>query len=113
MDSLQTQDCAWTEKLTMSFLQAYYTSCERGLRGSKGFQINAATEGLDPSLLQQVERLGLYVPPVEAPSRPTAEEIERFPVSLLYQRLGDDQLFWTFRKLLHAFPCFSRFDTGH
>jgi len=74
----------------MSFLQAYYTSCERGLRGSKGFQINAATEGLDPSLLQQVERLGLYVPPVEAPSRPTAEEIERFPVSLLYQRLGDD-----------------------
>jgi hypothetical protein len=73
----------------MSFLQAYYTSCETGLRGGKGFQVNAATAGLDPSLLQQVERLGLYVPPVDAPSRPTAEEIDRFPVSLLYQRLGD------------------------
>lgn len=74
----------------MSFLQAYYTSCETGLRGGKGFQINAATPGLDPSLLQQIERLGLYVPPVDAPSRPTAEEIEQFPLSLLYQRVSDN-----------------------
>lgn len=74
----------------MSFRQTYYTSCQHGLRGGKGFQINAATEGIDPALLQQVERLGLYIPPVSAPSRPTEEEIARFPVSLLFQRLGDD-----------------------
>lgn len=73
----------------MTFRQTYYTSCQHGLRGGKGFQINAATEGIDPSVLQQVERLGLYVPPVSAPSRPTPEEIERFPVSLLFQRLSD------------------------
>lgn len=73
----------------MSFLQAYYTSCETGLRGSKGFQINAASDSINPSVLQQIERLGLYVPPISAPSRPTAEEIEGFPVSLLYQRLSD------------------------
>lgn len=73
----------------MSFLQAYYTSCETGLRGTKGFQINAASEGINPSVLQQIERVGLYVPPVNAPSRPTAEEITHFPVSLLYQRLSD------------------------
>ncbi len=73
----------------MPFRQTYYTSCQQGLRGGKGFQINAATEGIEPSLLQQVERLGLYVPPVSLPSRPSSEEIERFPVSLLFQRLGD------------------------
>lgn len=73
----------------MAFRQTYYTSCQQGLRGGKGFQINAASDGLDAPLLQQVERLGLYVPPVSAPSRPTAEEIETFPVALLYQVLGD------------------------
>lgn len=73
----------------MPFRQTYYTSCQQGLRGGKGFQINAATEGIEPSVLQQIERLGLYVPPVSEPSRPTHEEIARFPVSLLFQRLGD------------------------
>jgi hypothetical protein len=72
----------------MSFLQTYYTSCEVGLRGGKGFQFNAATEGIDPATLQQVERLGLYVPPVSLPSRPSDAEIERFPLALLYQRLA-------------------------
>lgn len=73
----------------MSFQQVYYTSCETGLRGGKGFQVNAATDSVSPAVLQQVERLGLYVPPVSAPSRPTPEEIEGFPVSLLFQHLGD------------------------
>lgn len=73
----------------MSFLQTYYTSCEIGLRGGKGFQFNAATADVDPATLQQVERLGLYVPPISLPSRPTPEEIEEFPISLLYQRLAD------------------------
>jgi hypothetical protein len=72
----------------MSFRQVYYTSCETGLRGGKGFQVNAATEDVSPAVLQQVERLGLYVPPVSAPSRPTPEEVEGFPVSLLFQHVG-------------------------
>ena len=73
----------------MPFKQTYYTSCENGLRGGKGFQINAATDGIEVSALQEIERLGLYVPPVSAPSRPTPEEIENFPISLLFQRLND------------------------
>jgi len=73
----------------MTFGQTYYTSCQQGLRGGKGFQINAATDGLDPSVLQQLERLGLYVPPVSAPSRPTPEEIQQFPVSLFFQCLSE------------------------
>ena len=73
----------------MSFQQVYYTSCEKGLGGGKGFQVNAASEEITPTTLQQVERLGLYVPPLSAPSRPTPEEIEQFPVSLLFQTLND------------------------
>lgn len=73
----------------MPFKQTYYTSCENGLRGGKGFQINAATDGIEASALQEIERLGLYVPPVSAPSRPTPEEIRNFPISLLFQRLND------------------------
>jgi GTPase-associated protein 1, N-terminal domain type 2/GTPase-associated protein 1, middle domain len=73
----------------MPFKQTYYTSCENGLRGGKGFQIHAATEGIEASALQEIERLGLYVPPVSSPSRPTPEEIKNFPISLLFQRLTD------------------------
>jgi len=73
----------------MSFQQVYYTSCTTGLRGGRGFQVNAATPGLAPATLQQVERLGLYVPPVSAPLRPTPEQIAGFPVALLYNRLAD------------------------
>lgn len=73
----------------MPFKQTYYTSCENGLRGGKGFQINAATDGIEAAALQEIEHLGLYVPPVSAPSRPTPEEIRNFPVSLLFQRLND------------------------
>lgn len=73
----------------MPFKQTYYTSCQNGLRGGKGFQINAASDGIDAAALQEIERLGLYVPPVSAPSRPTPEEIENFPVSLLFQRLNN------------------------
>lgn len=73
----------------MPYRQVYYTSCTTGLRGGKGFQVNAATAGIEPTVLQQVERLGVYVPPPTAPTRPTAEELERFPVSLLFARFPD------------------------
>ena len=73
----------------MAFQQVYYTSCTAGLRGTKGFQINAASDGIEQSLLQQIERLGVYIPPVSAPTRPGPDEIAQFPVSLLFQPLGD------------------------
>lgn len=86
----------------MSFQQTYYTSCQQGLRGGKGFQINAATEGIEPSTLQQIERLGLYVPPVSAPSRPTLQETEQFPVSILFQVLGDGTAVFAQAKYIGA-----------
>lgn len=75
----------------MTFMQAYYTSCVTGMRGSKGFQFNAATPGLDPRLLDQLERLGMYAPPSSAAVQPSAEELARFPLVLLYQPLGNGQ----------------------
>lgn len=72
----------------MTFMQAYYTSCEIGHRGSKGFQFNAVTPGLDPRLFDQLERLGVYVPPSSSVVQPSPEDLERFPLVLLYQPLG-------------------------
>lgn len=74
----------------MSFQQVFYTSCEEGLGGGKGFQVKAASPEIPSAVLQMVERLGLYVPPLSSPSRPTAEEIEQFPVSLIFQTLSDN-----------------------
>lgn len=73
----------------MSFRQVYYTSCRTGLRGSPGFQINALTPGIPDSVVQQVERLCVYVPPVSAPSRPAQSELDQLPLSLISQRLQD------------------------
>lgn len=74
----------------MSFLQVYYTSCRSGLRGSPGFQVHASSTGIAAAVLQQVERICVYVPPVSAPSRPGPDELERFPLSLIYQQLPGD-----------------------
>lgn len=74
----------------MGIPQLYYTSCRVSLRGAKGFQINAASSSVagNEALLQQVERLGLYLPPRTAPSQPSPEEISAFPISLQWQRLA-------------------------
>jgi hypothetical protein len=69
--------------------QTYYTSCEQGLRGSAGFQTNAATPGLAPDTIATLERLGGYAPPLSAPIQPTAEQIEELPISLVFSRLPD------------------------
>lgn len=73
----------------MSLSQVYYTSCRTGLRGSPGFQVHAATPGIAAAVLQQVERLCVYVPPVSAPSRPGPSELEQFPLALIHQQLPD------------------------
>ncbi|HOX41337.1 MAG TPA: hypothetical protein PK263_04035 [bacterium] len=71
----------------MLFEQAYYTSCETGLRGSAGFQMNAASRGLDTMTLSFLERYGGYAPPLYLPTRPTDEERQAFPKALAFYRL--------------------------
>lgn len=71
----------------MSLLQLYYTSCEEGLSSGKGFQVNAASPELDSSLFSTVQRAGAYSRPDDAPSCPAAEELDAFPLSLVYQHL--------------------------
>lgn len=71
----------------MSFRQAYYTSCEKGLSTGAGFQFNAVSPDIEPATLQRVERLGSYDPPHSAPLRPTPEDLERFPVALFFHTL--------------------------
>lgn len=73
----------------MAFEQAYYTSCEVGLRGSKGFQMNAASQGLSPVVLTYLERMGVYIPPLSCPTMPTEEQLRDFPKALSYYRLPD------------------------
>ncbi|MBI5169536.1 MAG: hypothetical protein HZA61_08620 [Candidatus Eisenbacteria bacterium] len=73
----------------MKLEQAYYTSCTMGLRSGMGFQFNAASSGLTPQTLLLLERIGLYVPPLSAPSRPTESELRQFPVGLVFQPLPD------------------------
>lgn len=68
----------------MKVLQHYYTSCK-----GKGFQTNAASSGLDEDTIRFLERIGLYIPPLSMPSRPTDEDLKKFPVSLSYFRLQD------------------------
>ncbi|MFH1862860.1 MAG: hypothetical protein ABH878_08620 [bacterium] len=73
----------------MAFEQAYYTSCEVGLRGTKGFQMNAVSPGLDSSLHAFLERYGVYVPPISAPTAPTPEELAGFPKTLAFYKTPD------------------------
>ncbi|RJP75549.1 MAG: hypothetical protein C4524_11705 [Candidatus Zixiibacteriota bacterium] len=74
----------------MGLEQAYYTSCEAGLRGTKGFQMNAASSGLSPTDLTYLERYGVYLPPLSCPTMPaTPEELALFPRNLAYYKLPD------------------------
>lgn len=73
----------------MVFQQAYFTSCEVGLRGTKGFQMHAASPNLDPGTLSLLERVGSYAPPRSCPSRPTEEDLAAFPESLTFSVLPD------------------------
>ncbi len=64
----------------MGFAQLYYTSCEHGLSGYAGYQFNAATPGVDPRILREVERFTVYEPPRSY----TAERVDDHPVNLCY-----------------------------
>ncbi|WP_017589329.1 GTPase-associated protein 1-related protein [Nocardiopsis ganjiahuensis] len=60
--------------------QLYYTSCEHGLSGHSGYQFNAATPGVDPRVLREVERFTVYEPPRSL----AAEDVGLHPVNLCY-----------------------------
>lgn len=64
--------------------QFYYTSCERGLAGHRGYQFNAATPGAPAVLVRDVEPLLAYEPPDPMLRAQTAEELALCPVNLCY-----------------------------
>ena len=68
----------------MPFQQLYYTSCERGLSGFPGYQFNAATPGVTPEVMRQVEVLTAYEPPRSVGYQPTEAEIAASPVNLCF-----------------------------
>lgn len=68
----------------MGLAQAYYTSCDVGLSDFAGFQFNAATPGLSPQVLSEVEALTSYEPPRSLGYHPDPAEIAACPVNLVY-----------------------------
>ncbi|MGA5046650.1 GTPase-associated protein 1-related protein [Streptomyces arboris] len=72
----------------MSLGQLHYTSAPPGPDGS-GFRFTALTPGLPQSVLREAEQLIGYEPPRNAPSRPSATELEAFPRAFSYSELSD------------------------
>lgn len=68
----------------MAFGQLYYTSCATGLSGFAGFQFNAASAGLSPVMMREVEQLTVYEPPEHMSADPDPAELSGYPVNLLH-----------------------------
>jgi hypothetical protein len=73
----------------MAFRQLYYTSCEHGLLGYGGFQFNAATPGVPPDVLREIEDLTAYEPPRWMPADPAPGQLAGYPVALSRWAGGD------------------------
>ena len=70
-------------------LQLYYTSCRKGLTAGSGFQTYSKSEEITKNEQREIEKLGLYAPPLNLPSQPTEEEIRNnFPDSFSFYRLS-------------------------
>lgn len=67
----------------MAFQQLYYTSCEHGLGGYGGFQFNAITPGVSPTILREVEERAVYRPP-QWLAGADADEPSAYPVAFSY-----------------------------
>jgi hypothetical protein len=65
------------------FQQLYYTSCEHGLGGYGGYQFNAATPGVQPAVLREVEERTVYAPPRWL-SAPGPDDPQGYPVAFSY-----------------------------
>jgi len=69
--------------------QLIFTSCRRGVRGGKGFQTRALTEGIRPEEQREIESRGCYSVPRNLPATPSEEEIASdYPVAFRYYKLG-------------------------
>ena len=64
--------------------QLFYTSASHGLTDHSGFQFVALSEGTTAEHIRCAKRYLDYRPPYSAPSRPTPEELKRFPVAFGY-----------------------------
>ena len=73
----------------MAFRQLYYTSCEHGLLGYGGFQFNAATPGVPPPVMREIEDLTTYEPPRWMRADPGPGELDGYPVALSHSRGSD------------------------
>lgn len=71
----------------MKLLQFIYTSCRRGLSAGSGFQTHAMSEGITEEERVELERITVYVPPMDLTSQPNGEEIASFPVAFSFFRL--------------------------
>ncbi|WP_433336992.1 hypothetical protein [Spirillospora sp. CA-294931] len=79
--------------------QLHYTSAQRGPTGRAGFQFVAETPGLPEGARAGVTPYLSYRPPPGAPLSPDAGELDRFPVTLLYDRVGGRPLLLRCRYL--------------
>ena len=67
----------------MTFQQLHYTSCPDGPAGFSGFQFSAATPGIAPVVLREVEELTVYQPPSWLLANPQLDEPDAYPVMFL------------------------------
>jgi GTPase-associated protein 1 len=65
----------------MAFRQLYYTSCEHGLLGYGGFQFNAATPGVSPQVMREIEDLTSYEPPRWMAADPDPGQLAGYPIA--------------------------------
>ncbi|MER6808630.1 hypothetical protein ABT299_05070 [Spirillospora sp. NPDC000708] len=79
--------------------QLHYTSARRGPTGRAGFQFVAETPGLPDGVRAAVTPYMSYRPPPDAPLSPDDAELDRFPVSLLYDRVDGRPLLLRCRYL--------------
>ncbi|MEV5576160.1 hypothetical protein AB0L06_39530 [Spirillospora sp. NPDC052269] len=79
--------------------QLHYTSARRGPTGRSGFQFVAETPGLPDGMRARITPHVSYRPPPEAPLSPADDELDRFPVSLLYDRVDGRPLLLRCRYL--------------
>ncbi len=73
----------------MTIRQLYYTSCQQGVEGIQGFQVNATSSGIDRAQVDVGLQLSLYRPSLGAPSLPTPAELAAMPVAVGYRHCGD------------------------
>lgn len=67
----------------MAFAQVYYTSCKDGPGGYSGYQLSAATPGIAPAVVRDIEAMTAYRIPGRLLACPPAEE-SAYPVALSY-----------------------------